>query len=496
MLWLSAIVSVLVDMVIGSNVFLRPNETSIAIIGAGFAGLSAARRLKELGFEDVTVYEGSDRIGGRVLYEKLGNGYIQHGAEYINGRSNPIYEIAEKLGIISQLVNDTDAISDDQYKTGKCRLNASLVDEFSRFVVPLEENYYKLAERNNTGNITVGQLYRSDYKNFVEGKKEDQKIFNALSRFYVSYYEGEWATRIDKFALRNLAQWDDYSGSNSGYSLKRDSFKEILDHISEGVPNEWIRLNSRVINIDYLGPKSRIQLTSGLVEKEFDYVIVTVSVGHLKKYARIMFTPPLPRKKREAIEKLGTFFGFGHMQKLFLVYEEPFWNHSQSVIVPLRIDGCSGTKSDKFTEKLHTFQPLSWNPNVLFGWLSGDAPVIAGILNDDEIAEQVTNHFREMFGNDSIPKPKRIMRKQWNNDDLFLGSYSYITPEAASLDTEVYARMAAPVTFRGRTKLLFAGEATHSRIYQTTVGAYLSGKREAERIARKRMKEVMDESTK
>jgi spermine oxidase len=78
--------------------------------------------------------------------------------------------------------------------------------------------------------------------------------------------------------------------------------------------------------------------------------------------------------------------------------------------------------------------------------------------------------------------PTRLVRTSWLKDDNFRGSYTYITPEAAKLQSDPFELLARPVYQNKHLRILFAGEATHNRIYQTTIGAYLSGRREADRL--------------
>lgn len=54
----------------------RKRQPRIVVIGAGLAGLSAAKALLESGFTDVTILEATDRIGGRVQSVKLGKNSI------------------------------------------------------------------------------------------------------------------------------------------------------------------------------------------------------------------------------------------------------------------------------------------------------------------------------------------------------------------------------------------------------------------------------------
>ena len=121
-------------------------------------------------------------------------------------------------------------------------------------------------------------------------------------------------------------------------------------------------------------------------------------------------------------------------------------------------------------------------------------------IEDEELAWIVTEHLRELLPNNTqIELPKRIIRQvcgsfhlifpyrtKWLEDDLFLGSYTFITPEASTkFGPDPFAILAAPIFYGDgeKPRVLFAGEGTHSQMFQTTIGAFLSGRREADRLA-------------
>ncbi|XP_009698165.1 PREDICTED: spermine oxidase isoform X5 [Cariama cristata] len=81
----------------------RKRQPRIVVIGAGLAGLSAAKALLESGFTDVTVLEATDRIGGRVQSVKLGHATFELGATWIHGsHGNPVYHLAEDNGLLEE----------------------------------------------------------------------------------------------------------------------------------------------------------------------------------------------------------------------------------------------------------------------------------------------------------------------------------------------------------------------------------------------------------
>ena len=77
-----------------------PTEESVIVVGAGIAGLAAAARLFEAGYEEVVVLEASSRIGGRIHSVNFNGNEIELGAQWIHGEEdNQLYDIAEAMGL-------------------------------------------------------------------------------------------------------------------------------------------------------------------------------------------------------------------------------------------------------------------------------------------------------------------------------------------------------------------------------------------------------------
>ncbi|CAG2122572.1 unnamed protein product, partial [Medioppia subpectinata] len=75
---------------------------SVAIIGAGIAGLTAAQKLHENSFNEITIFEALDRIGGRIHTIPFGNGVLELGAQWLHGQhGNPLYYMAKERDLIS-----------------------------------------------------------------------------------------------------------------------------------------------------------------------------------------------------------------------------------------------------------------------------------------------------------------------------------------------------------------------------------------------------------
>ncbi|CAI4223376.1 unnamed protein product [Auanema sp. JU1783] len=460
-------------------------EPSIAVIGAGTAGLSAARRLTELGLTDVDIYEGSTRIGGRIHPIPYYNGYLQMGAQFINGNDNPIYDIAKEAGVVEQnLLPDTAQFTNAEFLTGNQEINREDIELFKEFVTPLYTKYRNLAKNHDLLSrvYTFKTIFMEDYnwflkKNNIDGERK--KLMEALIRPYRTFWEFEWGGNWEDLSARVLAEFNQVSSEGDSYTTDHIGFKAIIDKIAEGIPEEFFKFNRTVLNINYGKDGVYIKTKElGEIEKRYDYVIVTSSLGHLKKFHKTLFTPSLPRQKVEAIEKIG----FGGNCKIFFRWDKPFWKNGTNYISLLPIEGASRPTVDPFEKEMNTLEVLSWQPNTLMAFIAGAGHPLMDSMTDEEISMRITKLVRDMTSDQTIEPPSEIIRTKLTKNDLLLGSYSYFSAAQAKAGIS-HSRLAIPIKVNRRPRVLFAGEATHHRLFQTTVGAYLSGRREADRIS-------------
>ena len=104
-------------------------NAKVLILGAGMAGISAAKRLKDLGIDDFLIIEGSDKIGGRVQQQQLGDYTVQTGCLWFYGvNDNPIHDMMvannisfrqndyEDYKVINKNGKDLTAVADRAYE--------------------------------------------------------------------------------------------------------------------------------------------------------------------------------------------------------------------------------------------------------------------------------------------------------------------------------------------------------------------------------------------
>ena len=102
-----------------------------------------------------------------------------------------------------------------------------------------------------------------------------------------------------------------------------------------------------------------------------DHVVLALPLGALKHAHAHMFSPPLPREKIEVIEQLE----FGLMDKIFLEFEEVFWDPGNPGIQFIMTDTGSDEDdlSDTWWRSIAGFDGVAGQPRVLCGWISGEA---------------------------------------------------------------------------------------------------------------------------
>ena len=83
------------DMVDGTS---SQQTADVLVLGAGIAGLAAARALAERGIHPL-VLEARDRVGGRIHSLQTGQGFVELGAEFVHGRASELWALIEEAGI-------------------------------------------------------------------------------------------------------------------------------------------------------------------------------------------------------------------------------------------------------------------------------------------------------------------------------------------------------------------------------------------------------------
>uniref|UniRef100_A0A672PLS7 Polyamine oxidase (exo-N4-amino) 1 n=1 Tax=Sinocyclocheilus grahami TaxID=75366 RepID=A0A672PLS7_SINGR len=192
---------------------------------------------------------------------------------------------------------------------------------------------------------------------------------------------------------------------------------------------------------------------------------------------------------------------FGNIAKIFLEYEEAFWENDVGSISLIYEDDTPASVSTNKMQWLKYVQSFSvprpkerlMFGHILIGWCPADIADLVETMTDGELSTAITDHLKMFFGRSNIPQPKSILCTKWRSNKFIKGSYAFLP---VGVDGQVMDTLAQPlVGSRHPDQILFAGEATMKTLYGTVQGALLSGHREADRLAAHYKKTVAPTST-
>jgi monoamine oxidase len=311
------------------------------------------------------------------------------------------------------------------------------------------------------------------YSKFLELRPKAMRLLN----WHFANLEYANATNVERLSLSG---WDQDSGNEfeGEHAQVIGGYQQVPRAIWRFPEKLDVRTNKAVTRIQYNSedPHGKALVTCEDAEViEADKVVITAPLGVLKQQS-IQFDPPLPEWKQAVISRLG----FGLLNKIVLVFDEPFWDVDRDMFGLLREPRSgSGFEQDDYRAGRGQFY-LFWNCirtsglPVLIALMAGDAAHEAEICSDRDLISSCVDQLRKVFGAAKVPTPSETIVTRWGSDRFARGTYSFVAAEAEPQDYDVLAKNLG--------NLYFAGEATCGTHPATVHGAYLSGLRAASEV--------------
>jgi len=406
-------------------------ETDVVIVGAGAAGIAAARRLIGAGLR-VIILEATDRIGGRCITETATFGVpYDVGAHWLHmPEINPVARLAMGAG-----VDIYPAPPGQRVRIGRRNARESELEDYLSVVARAKRALEDAARGKQ--DISCAQAMPKDLGEW-----------QPLTEFYL----GPFSCGKD---FANLSVVDFVRSSERDVDAYcRQGFGTLLAKLGEGLP---VQLSTPVTRITSKGRGSYLVETDGKRSVQARAVIVTVSTNVLLD-GKITFAPALPKRQLDALSKLR----LGHYERVALeIPGNPFG---------LQRDDLVFEKADsKRTAAL--LANVAGSP-LTFIDIAGSFAHELAAQGPDAMTAFAVDWVDKLYGSEARQAIKRTHATQWAAAPYVMGSFS-----AASVGGHPSRRVLMEPLFE---RVFYAGEAAHETLWGTVGGAWESGERAAD----------------
>jgi monoamine oxidase len=439
------------------------NHFETIVIGAGVAGLTAARLLADAG-RRVVVLEARDRVGGRVWTDR-GNGLVTDlGASWIHGVTDePVAQAAEAFGMrtveftVGGYQPDSRPIA--YYGPDGQRLSDTARQ---RFVDDIRAVDTALSEVIATS--AADASYRDVTETALADQGWDDERAQRVREFLEHRTEEQYGAWIEDLAAHGLDD-DVVDGDEVVFP---DGYDRLPARLAEGLD---VRLNHVASHVrwspgsadsaDSADSAGRVTVTTDRGTFTADNAVVTVPIGVLKS-DDFVIEPPLPEPIVGALGRLT----MNNFEKVVLRFPTKFWDDS---VYAIRQQG----PESRWWHSWYDLTPLHATPTLLT-FAAGPAARETRNWDEERIVQSILEQLRRLYG-DRVERPTSVHITAWQDDPFARGSYAYMTVGGTTADHDDLATPVGGV-------LHIAGEATWTDDPATVPAAMRSGHRAASNI--------------
>ncbi|XP_040579531.1 spermine oxidase [Lepeophtheirus salmonis] len=479
---------------------IKENHHSVVIIGAGAAGLFAARTLIKSGnFSpgEIVILEAQDYVGGRIKTINKNSIPLELGAQWIHGRGdNPLWKFVQEKGIHISEITNSDGNGIFVTHSGKMPPK-KLCEETLEFLESLHNDINDLIDEE--GNLSKGITFSLGYywqyrfnewlQQFIGIESEEEIAWRKKVYDWKILWEKCDASGYDlkRASIITRANYKVYEGGNASFGSGYDSVIQALIEELNGKVEIKLQTEVNKVTKNDAIKKTSIHTLDGSLYV-CDTCIITVSLGVLKSnpdlfdHETIRWPPSVFR----AIRRIR----FGNICRIKLDFVHRFWDEETKGFMILRdsetMNGYDDDdEKDPLYHYIYGFDTILNHPNMLMGWISGEESRVLESISDSEIGDACVNLLKKLTSQMKLKVPiqlKEVIVTRWFTNKFTRGAYSHATNDCDRKNIK-HADLLEPVYYpQGLPAVMLAGEATDDIHTGTVHGAMCSGIKQANKL--------------
>ena len=400
------------------------HEADVVVVGAGLAGLAAARELAAAG-ASVVVVEARDRVGGRVHNHDIGGGnVVEVGAQWIGPTQDRLAAVAAELGVetFPTHIAGSNVL---EYRGALQRYTGAIPRINPAVLVDVEQAQRRLNRLART--VPLEAPWEAPNAAKLDGQTAATWMRRNLAtrggRMLLGLgIEAVWAAQPEDMSLLHVLFYIHSAGSlemlfDTEGGAQQDRFvggsQLVPIRMAEALGDERLVLGSPVRRIEHGAGGVVVHADGASARGRRAIVAVAPTLA-----SRIAYDPPLPGYRDQLTQRMP----LGTVAKCMAIYSEPFW----------RGEGLSGgATSDRGPVRL-TFDnsPPGGSPGVLLGFLEGRHARELGRLRPEERRTAVIDCFARYFG-PRAASPDDYVERLWAEEEWTRGCYGCHMPTGA-----------------------------------------------------------------
>jgi monoamine oxidase len=402
----------------------QTRDADLVVVGAGLAGLAAARTAAAAGAK-VVVLEARDRVGGRTLNEEIGDGsVVEVGGQWIGPTQDRLAALARELKVdtFPTYAEGENVLEYGgrlrRYRGTIPRLNPAVLLDVER----AQRRLNRLAKR-----VPLEAPWEAPNAAALDGQTVATWMRRNLAtkggRVLLELgIESVWAAQPEDMSLLDVLFSIHSAGGlqmmfDTEGGAQQDRFvggsQRIAILMAQALAREDLLREAPVRKIERADHGVTVSADGATVRARRAIVAVAPTLA-----GRIAFDPPLPGYRDQLTQRMP----LGTVAKCMAIYDEPFW----------RAEGLSGQATSDVGPVKLTFDnsPPDGSPGVMLGFLEGRRARELGRLRPEERRTAVIDCFARLFG-PRAAQPAAYIERLWAEEEWSRGCYGCLMPPGA-----------------------------------------------------------------